>query len=178
MKKQFRYLFVIVIAVIMLLLCSCQFGFKKIPKIPSMNFTVNAQVTYKTYDVMSCKITSVEDGPLNIEVTKPVLMSGFSLVCQGDCCTIKYGALSYEADTEKYPQLAFGNIINQSVASSKEETDFTHNDDGTWSLHTKANDTDVWITLDGETFYPISLKAPSEELEITFTDFTPTDETK
>lgn len=162
----------------LLILCSCNFSFKKMPKLPSMNFTSDAQINYKTYDVMSCKITSEQDGPLNVEVTKPALLAGLTVVCQDDSCTIKYGSLSYDADTQKYPQLAFGNILKQAVESAKENPDYSQTDDGNWSIHTTVNGSDVWMVLDGETYYPLSLKVPSEELEITFTNFTETDKTK
>lgn len=168
--------FLAVIAV--LSLCSCDFSFKKAPKIPSMNFTADAQVKYKTYDALTCRLTSVEDGDLIIDVTNPVLLSGFSIVCRDDSCTIKYGSLSYDADTQKYPQLAFGSIVRQAVDSVKENRDYALNDDGNWSVHANVNSSDVYVILDGETGYPISLSVPSEELEITFSNFAETENTK
>lgn len=178
MKNNVKKIFVLLLAGVMFMTCSCQLSFKKIPKIPSMNFTVNADVSYKSYNSMTCEITNEEDGPLTIEIKKPVVLSGLIIECQGENCTIKYGSLSYDADTQKYPQLTFGKIMNEAIESAKEEPDFTQNDDGTWTLHTTANNTDVWITLDKETYYPLTLKVPSEELEISFSNFRETEKTE
>ncbi|MBQ7580315.1 MAG: hypothetical protein IJU39_03295 [Clostridia bacterium] len=176
MNKIFKRIVCVILATaVAFTLCSCEISFKKLPKIPSMNFTTSAVVKYKSYDVMTCTITSVEDEAITVEVTRPEILSGLKLVCSGDSCTIKYGALSYDADTGKYPQLAFADNLKQAIESAKENPDVSKTDDGNWSLHTVVNGSDVWTVLDGETSYPLSMKIPSDELEMTFTDFTETD---
>ena len=179
MNNKAKKTVALIAAVILILsFCSCSISFTKTPKMPPLNFTANADIKYKTFDGMSCKITNVENGPLTLDITKPEILTGLSIVCVDNSCTIKYGSLSYEADTQKYPQLAFANTLNKAIDGAKDNAQFQKNDDSTWLVHTVVDSSDVLITLDGETSYPLSIKIPDEEFEMTFSNFTETEKEK
>ena len=172
-KNSFMKISAIFLAVLLVAsLCSCDVSLAGKPKITSLNFSTDARVSYKSYDLIDCKMVSVEDGPLTIDIEKPVLLSGLQIVCQNEGCTIKVGSLSYEADINQFPQVGFGNILRQSLILAKDSTEAEKNEDGTWTIKSQLESSHVELKIDGETGYPISLSIPEEEINVIFMNFT------
>lgn len=167
-----RIVLLFLAAVMVFGFCSCG-GFT--PKIPSLDFTADAQISYKDYDAISCKMTNTKEGVLTVEIIKPELLSKISLICENDKCTVKLGSLSYDADTEKFPQLGFGKILRQALIAATENAKPQKNEDGTWSITAQTDLGRVELLLDGETGYPTLLSIPDKQINITFTNFIETD---
>ena len=162
----------IVVLLLIATLCSCNISLPGKPNITSLNFKTDARISYKSYDIIECKMVSVEDGPLTIDIEKPVLLSGLQLICQNGGCTIKVGSLSYDADINKFPQVGFGNILRQSLILAKDSTEAEKNDDGTWTIKSQLDSSHIELLIDGKTGYPISLSIPEEEIKVVFLNFT------
>ena len=173
--KRFLNFFVSTLLIFCLIFfSSCGSISNVIEKKHLFDFTTDAQISYKDYDLLTCKIKSVKDGPLTLDITKPVLLSGLSLVCENEGMTVKLGNLSYEADLKRFPQLSFGNDLRKSLISAGESTQIIKNEDGTFLIKVQLESCHAELLLEKETYYPIRLVIPEDELTVSFSNFTPT----
>lgn len=174
--KKTKIIFSAVLSLVLIFACcSCTVKNVFMPKFPSLNFTADAQINYKSYDVMSCSIENKADGPLTVKVEKPALLSGLSFVCQDSTCKVTFGSFTYDADTNRFPEIGFGNILKQSLIVAKDSTDIVKNDDGSYTVKTEIESGHIEVILNAETYYPEKITIPEHELVVTITNFSESD---
>lgn len=175
MKKIKDITTVVLGLIITFAFCSCSVKNVFMPKFPSLNFTAQAQINYKSYDVMSCSIENKADGPLTVKVQKPALLSGLSFVCQDNTCKVTIGSLTYDADTNRFPEIGFGNTLKESLIAAKDSADIVKNDDGSYTVNADIKSGHIEVILNAETYYPEKITIPEHQIVVTITNFTETD---
>ena len=155
-----------VLPLALLILCGCSQSAGVTPVLDNISFTANVKYDNDSY---VCDAT-VKDGALNLVVTEPREIKGFTLSVDKNGTQAKLNDVEIALDTATMPQGAVAQVLFDVVSDAKNK-ETTERTDGNYEISGSVSNND-YIFIISPTGLPLNLKIENINFEIEFQNVT------
>lgn len=140
------------------------------PPIPEA-FTANLRIIYGD-TATTAAFTQKSFEEYEVKMLTPEILSPLVLAYSGGVCTVTYDGLKFETDLNRFPQVAFGALLTESIANIREGIDIqTTYADGIWTYKGTGERGVFVLTRDAETGAWLELSIEGAQLQVIFSEF-------
>ena len=138
---------------------------------PPEKYSVNLDVAFRNIK-MTALMTKLSPKKVEIQILSPEIMTPLSLLYENGVCTVTYDGLKFETDLNRFPQVAFGALLTESIANIREGIDIqTTYADGIWTYKGTGERGIFVLTRDAETGAWLELSIEGAQLQVVFSEF-------
>lgn len=174
MKKHIVKMISIAMVILLMLAFAVSCSRKgKYSVIPSQSFTCTVSMKYDGMDIKA-DVEYLSSESCTITITEPSSLNGVGIDWEGGRLSVSYLGMSFDVDRQDIPETAFVPHIMKAieVIVSSEQLELTEDETGEICLYEGICDEGSFIAqIDNETGAIRSIKIPTYELEIAFSNF-------
>lgn len=140
------------------------------PPIPEA-FTANLKIVYGD-SVITAAFTQKSFDEFSLQMLTPEILSPLALSYNNEICTVTYDGLKFETDLNRFPQVAFGTLLTESISNIRDCVDvqITYSD-GIWTYKGTGERGIFVITRDAQSGAWLELSIEGAQLHVIFSDF-------
>ena len=140
------------------------------PPIPEA-FTANLKIVYGE-TVMTAVFTQKSFEEFSLQMLTPEILKPLALGYSNGTCTVTYDGLKFETNLNRFPQVAFGALLTESISGIRDGIDIqTTYSDGIWTYKGTGERGVFVITRDAQNGAWLELSIEGAQLHVVFSDF-------